>query len=97
MNLVMSPACEIFKGMESFYRAILAIILLTPIAATAEPFIHGYPGKRSYVAGEEVTFHLSTDTAKVDVEIAILSSVGRWVERSFIVFNTDFIMLCYNV
>ena len=58
------------KRMDSFYGAILAILLVTPISATAEPFIHGYPGKRSYVAGEEVTFHLSTDTAKVDVEIA---------------------------
>ena len=58
------------KRMDSFYRAILAILLFAPISAKAEPFIHGYPGKRSYVAGEEVTFHLSTDTAKVDVEIA---------------------------
>ena len=37
------------KRMDSFYRAILLILLVTPISATAEPFIHGYPGKRSYV------------------------------------------------
>ena len=65
--------------MDSFYRAILAILLVTPISATAEPFIHGYPGKRSYVAGEEVTFHLSTDTAKVDVEIARIGSLRKVV------------------
>ena len=29
------------KRMDSFYRAILVILLVTPISATAEPFIHG--------------------------------------------------------
>ena len=67
------------KRMDPFYRAILAILLVTPISVAAEPFIHGYPGKRSYVAGEEVTFHLSSDTAKVDVEIARIGSQRKVV------------------
>ena len=50
--------------------AILAVVLTPYIAAAADPFLHGYPAKRSYVAGEEVTFHVSTNLGKVDVEIA---------------------------
>ena len=58
--------------------AILAIHLVVPLVAAAESFIHGYPGKRSYVAGEELTFHLSTDLAEVDLEIARIGA-GRQV------------------
>ena len=60
--------------------AILAVVALTPcIATAANPFIHGYPGKRSYVAGEEVTFHLSTNVGRVDVEIARIGAERKLV------------------
>jgi len=49
------------------------------VATTANPFIHGYPGKRSFVAGEEVTFHLSTNVGKVDVEIARIGAERKLV------------------
>ena len=66
----MQPARKMPKRVDSLFGVVLASLLVTPFTTTAEPFIHGYPGKRSYVAGEDVTFHLSTDTGKVDVEVA---------------------------
>jgi mono/diheme cytochrome c family protein len=71
----MEPAREMpKKRIDSLFGAILAILLVTLISAAANPLIHGYPGKRSYLAGEEVEFHLSADTGKVDVEIARIGS-----------------------
>lgn len=59
--------------MRLFLGALL-VVLLAPPTAAAKPFIHGYVGKRSYVAGENVTFHLSTNTKKVDFEIVRLGA-----------------------
>ncbi|MBA73644.1 MAG: hypothetical protein CMO73_13345, partial [Verrucomicrobiales bacterium] len=62
--------CTMTKRNVTLCLAILAIHLVAPLVAAAESLIHGYPGKRSYVAGEELTFHFSTDLAEVDLEIA---------------------------
>jgi putative membrane-bound dehydrogenase-like protein len=51
----------------------------TSVATANNPFIHCYPGNRSYVAGEEVTFHLSTNVGKVDVEIARIGAERKLV------------------
>ena len=70
--------CTMTKRTVALCGAILAIHLVAPLVVAAESFIHGYPGKRSYVAGEELTFHLSTDLAEVDLEIARIGA-GRQV------------------
>ena len=54
--------------MRGVYLAIL--FLGASGLSRAESFIHGYPGKRSYVAGEDVSFHLSSNLTDVEIEIA---------------------------
>lgn len=65
---------------QGAFSALLALILVAPIVATAaEPFIQGYPGKRSYLPGDEVTFHLSSNLSNVDIEIARIGAQSRAV------------------
>jgi mono/diheme cytochrome c family protein/glucose/arabinose dehydrogenase len=59
---------------RSFIRSTLIVLLVSSFAAAAKPFIHGYPGKRSFVSGEEVSFHLSSNVGTVDVGIARLGA-----------------------
>jgi mono/diheme cytochrome c family protein len=53
-------------------RGVYLVILFLGASglSRAESFIYGYPGERSYVAGEEVTLHLSSSLTDVEIEIA---------------------------
>ena len=49
---------------------VMLLVCLSNHAFAADPFIQGYPGQRSHVAGEGVTFHLSSNLGNVNLEIA---------------------------
>ena len=65
-------------------RVIRVMMLLTCCsthAFAADPFIQGYPGQRSHVAGEGATFHLSSNLEKVNLEIARVGAEREVVWR----------------
>ncbi|MGK0188054.1 MAG: mono/diheme cytochrome c family protein/glucose/arabinose dehydrogenase [Verrucomicrobiales bacterium] len=64
------------------FSPLLGIVLALLVGAAcpiAAQSIEGYPGKRSYVAGEELTFHVSADFDQFDVEIARIGAQRKVV------------------
>lgn len=51
--------------------------------ADEQPFLHGYVGTRSCVAGDKVTFHTSTNVDRYNVQIARVG-LERNADKTFI-------------
>jgi hypothetical protein len=59
------------------------LFCISLFAADVRPlFVEGYSGKVSYVAGEEVTFHVSTGAEKFGLEIARIGATNAVVLRT---------------
>ena len=70
---------------HGFPARIIRVMMLLTCCSThafaADPFIQGYPGQRSHVAGEAATFHLSSNLEKVNLKIARVGSEREVVWR----------------
>ncbi len=56
------------------------------LAADAKPFVYGYANKLSVTPGEELSFHLSTNSGSVNIKISRLGAKDEqlWEKRNVV-------------